>query len=74
MALSKARGGGGRTPGQEQVGHRGWGRLPPEDTDKIQSYQYLSYATLEVSSFVCGVSCFSFLFLFLKTNFLLVAA
>lgn len=52
---------------------RSWGRtnrpqslgpLASEGTDKIQSYQYLSYATLEVSSFVCGVSSFFFLLFF----------
>lgn len=45
------------------------------DTDKIQSYQYLSYATLEVFFLICLwlCPCFSFLYLFLKTNFPIMA-
>lgn len=69
MALAQARGGGGRTSRQEQVG-RPHGRART-DTDEIQSYQYLSYAPLAVSLFICLWLCprFSFLFVFLKTTF-----
>lgn len=72
MALAQARGGGGRTSGQEQVGRAS--RPRRDRPDETQSYQYLSYAPVDVSSFICLWLCrFSFLFVFLKTTFPLKA-